>query len=249
MVLGTYHFANPGRDLVKSKIRDTMSADRQREILEVVQRLRAYKPTKIMVEAEPERQAAIDAQYEKYKSGTYNLTANEIDQIGFRLAKELSLPRLNCVDSKLDMDFNGTFGFAMQNGMQDIAGRIGAAAAKIGPIMEELDRKYSVGQLLAIHNNPEYIRQSQSFYIEMTKITANGKFPGADMVGDWYKRNLRIFSNIRRQTEPGDRVLVIFGSGHGYFLNQSIQESLDLAHESPMKFLPAPPETKLKLEF
>jgi hypothetical protein len=36
MVLGTYHMANPGLDLVKVKIRDSMSPERQREIQELV---------------------------------------------------------------------------------------------------------------------------------------------------------------------------------------------------------------------
>jgi pheromone shutdown protein TraB len=34
-------------------------------------------------------------------------------------------------------------------------------------------------------------------------------------VANWYKRNLRIFANINRITEPGkDRILVIIGAGH-----------------------------------
>jgi len=37
----------------------------------------------------------------------------------------------------------------------------------------------------------------------------------ADIVSNWYKRNLRIFANINRITEPGkDRILVIIGAGH-----------------------------------
>src|SRR3546814_16208482 len=34
----------------------------------------------------------------------------------------------------------------------------------------------------------------------------------------WFGRNQRIFNNIVRHTEPGDRVLVIYGAGHGNLL-------------------------------
>jgi hypothetical protein len=36
-------------------------------------------------------------------------------------------------------------------------------------------------------------------------------YGGADMVADWYKRNLRIFANLTRISEPGDRVFIIYG--------------------------------------
>lgn len=38
---------------------------------------------------------------------------------------------------------------------------------------------------------------------------------GAEVVGGWYERNLKIYANIARAIEgPEERVLVIFGSGH-----------------------------------
>jgi hypothetical protein len=38
---------------------------------------------------------------------------------------------------------------------------------------------------------------------------------GADLVSDWFRRNMRIYSNIARLVEsPNERVLVIFGAGH-----------------------------------
>jgi hypothetical protein len=39
MILGTYHMHNPGRDVVKSEIRPTLSPERQREIEQVVREL------------------------------------------------------------------------------------------------------------------------------------------------------------------------------------------------------------------
>jgi hypothetical protein len=37
--------------------------------------------------------------------------------------------------------------------------------------------------------------------------------PGADLVSRWYERNVRICAHIVQIAEPGDRVLVLYGSG------------------------------------
>ena len=48
---------------------------------------------------------------------------------------------------------------------------------------------------------------------------------GANWVMLWYGRNLRIFDNIVRGTRPGDRVLVVYGAGHGNLLRQLAADS------------------------
>jgi len=40
-------------------------------------------------------------------------------------------------------------------------------------------------------------------------------YVGADLVGEWYKRNLRIYANLLRYLEPGDgRALLLIGQAH-----------------------------------
>jgi hypothetical protein len=55
-------------------------------------------------------------------------------------------------------------------------------------------------------------------------------------VANWYRRNLHIFANIARVAQPGERVLVIMGSGHGTLLRQFVDESpdLDLVSAEPL---------------
>jgi hypothetical protein len=44
---------------------------------------------------------------------------------------------------------------------------------------------------------------------------------GADLVGEWYKRNLRIFANTVHRVQPGtQRIFVMFGAGHLWTLRQ-----------------------------
>ena len=88
LLLGVFHFDNPGLDVAKFKNADILSAERQKEVMDVVNKLKAFAPDKIFIEAAPESQAKIDSQIVQYKAGKLALTANETQQLGFRLAKD-----------------------------------------------------------------------------------------------------------------------------------------------------------------
>lgn len=49
LVLGTYHFANPGLDVVKVEVADVLSATRQAEIQAVVDALARFRDRKSVV--------------------------------------------------------------------------------------------------------------------------------------------------------------------------------------------------------
>ena len=51
---------------------------------------------------------------------------------------------------------------------------------------------------------------------------------GADLVGEWYKRNLRSYANIWRAVEEGDeRAVVLVGQGHVWSLRTFLRENPD----------------------
>ena len=41
---------------------------------------------------------------------------------------------------------------------------------------------------------------------------------GADLNAGWYLRNAKIFGKLMQASRPGDRLLVVYGSGHGFWL-------------------------------
>ncbi len=98
LIVGAPHFDNPGRDTVNVRVPDVLSPERQREIEALVARLAAFRPTRVAVEWPAEAQARLDQRYADYRAGRRALTANEIDQIGLRLAARLGLPRVDAVD-------------------------------------------------------------------------------------------------------------------------------------------------------
>ena len=80
------------------------------------------------------------------------------------------------------------------------------------------------GQYLASHtvletllymNADDKVTQEVGLYHRMAHFGESGDWAGADLVSDWFRRNMRIFSNVVQLTDsPNERVLVIFGAGH-----------------------------------
>jgi len=247
MVLGTYHFANPGLDAVKVKQRDIMAADRQKEVENLVSSLAKFKPTKIFVEITVDRQAELDQAYKSFLAGESKLAPTEVHQVGFRLAKALNHPQLYASDYKSDMDFNGLMQFAAKNGMTDFLQRMQGLMQKLGDVFSTWDQKYTVGEILAIHNEQEFLRKGNALYTDMLAVGKHPDYPGADLVAGWYRRNTIIYDNIRRQLKADDRALVIYGSGHVYYLNQLFRDDEKIELVSPSKLLPKRPAVDLSI--
>ena len=54
-MLGTYHMASPGRDIFNMQADDVLAATRQAEIVQVIEVLRRFHPTKVAVERDGHR--------------------------------------------------------------------------------------------------------------------------------------------------------------------------------------------------
>ncbi|MEW6732994.1 MAG: DUF5694 domain-containing protein, partial [Acidobacteriota bacterium] len=98
LILGSYHMDNPGADLVNMQTDDVLNPQRQREIGELMKRLKRFRPTKIAVEVSTKEESKLLSNYQKYLNNEYQLGRNEVDQVGFRLAKEMNLKKVYPVD-------------------------------------------------------------------------------------------------------------------------------------------------------
>lgn len=98
VILGTYHMGTPGNNVVNPKVADITAPERQKQLVELVEKLKQFKPTKLVLECDLEADAKTQQAYNQYLSGSYQLSKNETNQIGFRLAKELGHKKVFCVD-------------------------------------------------------------------------------------------------------------------------------------------------------
>ena len=99
LLLATYHFGGNTNDDLKVTGDNILGDKKQKEIHTVIKKLKKFKPEKIYVENEPNRQKYWDSIYSDYKSGQGIQLEDEIFQIGIKLAKELNLRHgVTCVD-------------------------------------------------------------------------------------------------------------------------------------------------------
>jgi len=233
MILGTYHMDNPGQDAYNVKADDVLAAKRQKEIKEVIEKLASFKPTKIALES-AYRNTYWTSRYEQYVKNEYQLGRNEIEQIGFQLAKNLNHKTLYPVDFPMWM--NGL----MPNEREEPKVKPNPsptpqptpqpAKQNLPPYLsklEEIMKTGTVKDVLLYVNSAEYYQPSHAFYMEMLLPSETiAIYEKTDLVTNWYKRNLRIFTNINRITEfPNDRVLLIIGSGHLKILKEFARDS------------------------
>lgn len=223
MILATYHMANPGLDLVKVEIRDTLSPVRQREIADVVDRLAAFRPTVVAVEEVPEK-STIAARVERFRNDGYTLTASESDQIALRLARRDPKLRVVPFDHPAPFPFEAIFRDAQAAGQTSVLSGFQAMTEGIGRRTAEVDARHTVAEILAMMNEPSYLEFTQRAYVGLVGV-ADGR-AGADLLGHWYGRNIQMFRHLRQALKrPDDRMLVIVGASHAPILRQLVRDS------------------------
>ncbi len=238
MVLGTFHFTGGGYDVVNPEVDNYLSPQRQSEIVEVVDRLTAFSPTKIAIEALPEEEDTFNQMYADYRNGNRALGVGERQQIGLRLAAQLGLPKVYAVDFKNGgMNINGLFELGNQTGQGEVLEYLLGLRSR----MTEQDKRMNAADVTIrerlLHENSKEVAKAHNVYLTMAQIGDADNHLGAEEMGNWWSRNLHIFANISHIAEPGDRILVIYGTGHKFLLDQFINDSHEFRLVDPQDFL------------
>ena len=224
MIVGTFHFANPNLDYVKSERDSILSERRQKEVRELIDRLKAFKPTKIAIEI-PYGNTTINEQYNQYLQNQFEVKESEVYQVAFRMAKEFNHKMLYPIDWKKDMDFDALLKSASTNNQQKLLERFQQANAFIGKLLST-SNQYSVVEQLRWANDIGAQERLHRLYILMAEAGKGTDYTGADVVAGWFERNLKIAMNVIRTADsPNDRILVIIGAGHLKLLRQYLKES------------------------
>jgi hypothetical protein len=241
VILGTYHMGTPGNNVVNPKVNDVAAPERQKQIVELVEKLKKFKPTKIVVEIDSEDDAKTQEAYDQYLSGQYQLTKNETNQIGFRLAKELGHKKVYCVDwsdfwddPAINYEKYAAKDAELDSFLKEVYRNL---KKEVDAEFEKLFPLSITDQLIAI-NQPDRMEKKHKIYFDLMRIGHGKEYVGAGYVSWWYRRNMVILDNIIRLTDsPDDRILVIYGEGHNKLLTQFAKESGFYNVESPLKYL------------
>ncbi|WP_421791976.1 DUF5694 domain-containing protein [Hyphobacterium sp.] len=239
MVLGTFHFTGGGADYINPEVDDYLAATRQAEIEALVDALAQFNPTKIVVELLPEAEEGFNADYQRYLAGDHQLTVNERQQIGMRLAARLGHDRLFAADYRSGMDFDAMMAAGGEYDQGHLMARLGALQTTMAAWEREVNRPdVSVSTRLRTVNTPEML-SLHNVYLTLAQLGSADNPVGAQNMANWWGRNLHIFAQIGQLSEPGDRILVIYGSGHKFLFDQFFQDAVEFDWVDVLDYIPA----------
>ncbi|MCB2406717.1 DUF5694 domain-containing protein [Hymenobacter lucidus] len=241
LLLGTFHFHNPGADIVKTKSFDVLAPKAQAELETMTGRLSQWHPDKVFVEWDWSKQAELDALYQLYLGSQYEQAIqakyakpsqrdfylkNEIVQLAFRTAKKAGLSRVYAFDY-----LKATFPYdsvqkAMQQAHQDVLiQRLGETFNKVEADQNRKLSTFTLTQLLLDFNTPSSINENKGAYLDLfNKAGSIESFAGPWLVSEWYRRNLYMYSVVQKTVEPTDqRVLVLAGAAHTAMMREFAQ--------------------------
>lgn len=246
MVLGVYHFDNPGLDAINIEVGDVLTPQRQGELISLTGSLADWNPTRILLEAQPDTP---DLHMRSYRTSAAQRIAedrNEHYQIGYRLAQELGHDDVYGFDERGDEGEPDYFpmqtvqDYAAENGMMgEFGGLLGWAQEMVGDVSADNDN-CSIAHNLLVHNDPAFLNEGhQRIYYGMLQFGDAVAQPGAELNAYWYMRNAKMFAKVGLIAEPGDRVLIIVGSGHKYWLDHFASTVPGYSSVSPTPWLEA----------
>lgn len=218
ILLGTFHYGATS-DKGKTPFPDLFSSKRQKELDTIAKKLAKFNVDKFFLETPVSRQNRQDSLFAKYKSKTLTDTTalrDEQVQIAFRTAV-INNAKLIATDIRQELPYAQIEKYEKDH-QNDTTNSYPFFDIKYPFTVKQ--KKLNELSLLQyyIQLNNAYNRQAHMFdYIHY----ALGYGKGADYVGEafalsWYDRNLKIFTNILRNTDvKNDKVVVVlYGSSH-----------------------------------
>lgn len=241
LLLGTFHFHNPGADIVKQKTFDILAPSAQQDLEKITGQIGKFKPAKIFVEWDYKDQKRLDSLYQLYLAGTYDKFVeerykgksnyafyknNEIFQLAFRAAKKAGLKTVHAVDYHMGIPFDTVMMVIQASGQKTLMDSVNASIAYMSKSANQKLAKYNLIQLLEDANTPASRRENNGFYIKLlTPAGPPTNFAGADAVTLWYKRNLYMYSLVQKSVTPqDDRIMIFLGSGHASMISKFISD-------------------------
>ena len=226
-ILGTYHFDPPGTDFINFTVSNIFSQEKQEEIINVIEKLKEINPTKIAVEECLKWDMVLNNSYRQYCNGNYSLQKTEIQQLGFRLAQAMNHEKVYAINEELSLPFEEAMEYAREIDCRFYDSFI-RKTNEIDKTINNMIKTKTVGDVLKYINNLEWIADNHSLYVDFASIGAGDNYCGAKVLSTWYERNIRIFGNLKKIANLGDRILVIYGAGHAAILRELISSCSDM---------------------
>lgn len=239
LLIGTFHFDNPGLDAAQVKSFDVLSEKSQKELETITSKIKNYNPDKIFVEWAYNNQPELDSLYNLYISGEFNsyverkkypkrkfYKQNEIFQLAFRAAKKLNHAKIYGIDYKRTSFPMDSLMTAINNANQtDLKKEMEKTLQEYERKINADRNKLSLTKLILQENKDDLRKFDKGIYLTLfNRGGGENDFVGAYLVSEWYKRNLFMYSLVQKITESKDRkIVVLLGSSHVAMFKEFIE--------------------------
>jgi len=217
LLVGTFHFENPGLDVAKLATFNVMTDRSQKELETIASKIQKFGPDKIFVEWNHEKQNALDKFYNKNSDSLMKSKADEIVQIALRSAKKLGHKKLFAIDyHHADFPYDSLINGLKEAKQLELLKENEKAIKAFETDFNEMAKNKTLTEILLYENATKTLEQSNGLYISLMNPAGKlDNFVGAYLVSEWYRRNLYMYSLVQKLTESTDeKVMVLLGAGH-----------------------------------
>ena len=222
LLVGTSHWNNyqsKGLDVAQTNEVDILSSHYQKDLDEIVSKIKSFNPSKIFVERTIRYQPNLDSLYQLYCTSDWGENRrNEIYQLGFKVAKSLNHKRVYGIDFRNTRFPYDSLIKAMHTAKQT------ELIASFDDELKQYEQDYNkliaekkpLKEILYFLNDETQRKIDLSWYL-------NGANKGGDLntsvgsflASEWIKRNIYSYGLILKYTEPTDeRIMILMGASH-----------------------------------
>ncbi|MDT0608461.1 DUF5694 domain-containing protein [Croceitalea rosinachiae] len=214
-----------------------------KEVHQIAEKLAQFKPTVILVETVPDYNARLQEQYAEYAKNPQKRFKNpsEIELLAYELGRLVGAKRIYGVDHKMGYNYKVAREINNQIDNQTITEYYKNPFKGIEEYDDSNENNKDIPLLdkLKLCNADRYLDFLISINSDvLTHAGTDGNFEGADEAAKYYKRNLRMYSNINRiNLKPEDRVFILMGASHTAFFRDFISRSPKYIMVDTFKYL------------
>ncbi|WP_024771860.1 DUF5694 domain-containing protein [Aquimarina macrocephali] len=235
LTLGVFHFdrSRDGSDVIANEHIDISTDSNQKELDSLINLLEQFNPGKIAVEWRTSNQEWMDSLYTEYQKGNYKLGKHETFQLGFKLAKALGHSRVYCIDNNPPfpeyinaIDDWGVYADSL--GHLELWKAYDAENKRYNTFMDTIQRHLNVYDYIKLINSKQHSKRSKQLWTTgLVNVDHGSNYLGADAVGRWYRRNVRLFANSKNLVSKNENLLIIYGGAHKWILDELFESAPD----------------------
>jgi hypothetical protein len=239
MILGSYHFA-------QEKNIDETDAESQRQLSRIYKALSPFRATKIFIEHTLDESDRYNSAYRDYREGSFRIDSlpNETFQLGFKMAGLLEHDSVYLFDDQTEFigslenfSFKELDAYARANDTGFFDKHL-VSIQKTWGFNQYVKKSLPLYDRIKLLNSPQNSKiNAQRMHAYEMRIGIGDNWMGPDWLGRWYRRNVRMLTNLLKQSEPGDRVLVVVGDNHKWVLEDMIGYTPDFKLVSSYEYL------------